>query len=350
MKKSLQIGSAFVGLIIGAGFASGQEVMQYFTSFGIWGTMGGVITSILFIFLGYTFAQLGTDLQVNSHKAVLNYIGGKYIGPILDVIITFFLFGVAVVMFAGAGSTFNQMFGINTMVGSVMMIILTVLTLLLNTNKIIGIIATITPYLIAVIFIILIYSIFTMDLTFAEADALAKEEPSATSNWLLSAFLYVSYNISAGVALLVIMTGNVKDRKVASMGGVLGGFILGILIILIHTAMLARIDVVSGLDMPTLALANQMHPVIGILTAIALLGMIYNTSVGMLYSFTVRFISPESRAYRPAVIIVGILGFIASFVGFTTLVGSVYVVMGYLGFVMIILAVVAWLRRSKKYN
>lgn len=36
MKKSFQIGSAFVGLIIGAGFASGQEVMQYFTSFGIW--------------------------------------------------------------------------------------------------------------------------------------------------------------------------------------------------------------------------------------------------------------------------------------------------------------------------
>lgn len=348
MKKSFQIGSAFVGLIIGAGFASGQEVMQYFTSFGMWGTIGGIITSLLFIFLGYTFAQLGTDLQVDSHRAVLNYIGGKYIGPVLDVVITFFLFGVAVVMFAGAGSTFNQMFGISTMAGSIIMIVLTILTLLLNTNKIIGIIATITPYLIAVIFVILIYSIFTMDLTFQEADALAKQEPSATSNWLLSAFLYVSYNISAGVALLVIMSGSVKDRKVASMGGILGGLMLGVLIILIHLAMLARIDIVAGVDMPTLALAEQVHPVVGFLTAIALLGMIYNTSVGMLYSFTVRFIAPESKAYRPAVIIVGVLGFIASLVGFTTLVGSVYVVMGYLGLAMIILAVIAWLRKPAK--
>ncbi|HJG33564.1 Uncharacterized membrane protein YkvI [Jeotgalicoccus aerolatus] len=345
MKRSFQIGSAFVGLIVGAGFASGQEVMQYFTSFGMMGTIGGIVTALLFIFLGFTFARLGTNLKADSHKTVLYYIGGKYIGPILDIVITFFLFGVAVVMFAGAGSTFNQMFGISAAAGSVIMAIAVILTLLLNTNKIIGIIATITPYLIAIIFIILIYSIFTMDLSLAEADALAREETSATSNWLLSAFLYVSYNLAAGAALLIIMTGNERNKKVAGMGGILGGLMLGVLIILIHIAMLVRIDIVGGKEMPTLELASQIHPAVGLLTAIALLGMIYNTAVGMLYSFTVRFIAPESKSFRPAVIVIGILGFIASMVGFTTLVGSVYVVMGYLGFALIILAIAAWLRK-----
>lgn len=349
MKKSFQIGSAFVGLIVGAGFASGQEVMQYFTSFGIWGTAGGIVTTLLFIFLGYTFAQLGTNLKANSHKEVLYYIGGRFMGPILDIVITFFLFGVAVVMFAGAGSTFNQMFGINTIVGSIIMAIVVIFTLLLNTNKIIGIIATITPYLVAIIFVILIYSIFTMDLSLAEADTLARQQPSAASNWLLSSFLYVSYNLAAGAALLIIMTGNEKDKKVASMGGVFGGFMLGMLIILIHIGMFVRIDIVAGTDMPTLELANHIHPAVGLLTAIALLGMIYNTAVGMLYSFTVRFTAPESKSYRPAVIIIGILGFVASLIGFTTLVGSVYVVMGYLGFLLIILAVAAWLRKPQ-YN
>ncbi len=346
-EKSFQIGSAFVGLIVGAGFASGQEVMQYFTSFGIWGTAGGIVTTALFIFLGYTFAQLGTNLKANSHKEVLYYIGGRFVGPVLDIVITFFLFGVAVVMFAGAGSTFNQMFGVSPVVGSIIMAAIVISTLLLNTNKIIGIIATITPYLIAVIFVILIYSIFTMDLSLTEADELARQQPSATSNWLLSAFLYVSYNLAAGAALLIIMTGNEKDKKVASMGGILGGFILGMLIILIHIAMFVRIDVVAGKDMPTLELASQIHPAVGILTAIALLGMIYNTAVGMLYSFTVRFTAPESKTYRPAVIVIGSLGFIASLIGFTTLVGSVYVVMGYLGFALIVLAVAAWLRKPQ---
>lgn len=345
MKRSFQIGSAFVGLIVGAGFASGQEVMQYFTSFGMWGLFGGILATLLFMFLGYTFAQIGADLQSISHKSVIYYIGGRYIGAILDILITFFLFGVAVVMFAGAGSTFEQMFGIHTTVGSIIMVVLTILTLLLNTKKIINLIAFITPYLITIIFIILLYSIFTMDVSFSEADILAKKEPSAAPNWVLGAFLYVSYNLAAGAALLIVLSGLTKDRKIAGRGGLLGGLMLGSLIMLIHLGMFVKMDVVAGLDMPTLALANEVHPAVGILMAIALLGMMYNTAVGMFYSFTVRFITPESKLFKVAVVVIGLLGFLASRVGFTTLVNEVYSVMGYLGFALIIAAVIAWFRK-----
>lgn len=347
MKKSFQIGSAFVGLIVGAGFASGQEVMQYFTGFGIWGTVGGILATFLFMFLGYTFAQLGTDLQATSHKTVMYHLGGRYIGPIFDIIITFFLFGVAVVMFAGSGSTFQQLFGIDPMVGSIIMVTVTILTLLLDTKKIINIIAIITPYLVGIILIILVYSIFTMDISIAEADAMAKAQQSAAPNWMLGAFLYVSYNLAAGAALLIVISGGVKDRKVSGRGGILGGVMLGALIILIHIGMLVKIDVVGSLDMPTLELANEIHPAIGILMAIALLGMMYNTSVGMLYSFTVRFFPAEGKAYKPAVIIIGLLGFIASLVGFKNLITNVYATMGYLGFALIIAAVIAWERKRR---
>lgn len=350
MKKSFQIGSAFVGLIVGAGFASGQEVMQYFTSFGIWGIFGGILATILFMFLGYTLAQIGSDIQSTSHKGVIYHIGGKYVGAILDVLITFFLFGVAVVMFAGSGSTFEQMFGIHAMTGSIIMVALTILTLLLNTKKIISIIASITPYLIAMIFIILVYSIFTTDLSFAEADVLAKEQTSAASNWIMGAFLYVSYNLAAGAALLIVMSGTTKDRRVAGMGGLIGGLILGGLIILIHIGMLLKMDVVANLDMPTLELAQQIHPFVGILMAIALLGMMYNTAVGMFYSFTIRFVSPESKAFKPTIAMIGLLGFLASLVGFTTLVGKVYATMGYIGLALIIAAIISWIRKGKKPN
>lgn len=345
MRRSLKIGSAFVGLIVGAGFASGQEVMQYFTNFGIWGAAGGLLATALFMLLGYAFAQLGTELQSVSHKSVMYHIGGRYIGPIFDVIVTFFLFGVAVVMFAGSGSTFQQMFGIDAMIGSVIMAAAVILTLLLETRKIISVIASVTPYLLGIIFLILIYSIFTMDISLPEANALAAQQNSAAPNWVMGALLYVSYNLAAGAALLIIMAGGEKDRKVAGMGGVLGGLMLGALILLIHFGMFLKMDVVDGLDMPTLALANEIHPVVGILMAIALLGMIYNTAVGMFYSFTVRFIPAESKAYKPAVVIIGIVGFIASLVGFTTLIGKVYATMGYLGFAMIIAVVIAWIRR-----
>ena len=348
MKRSLQIGGAFVGLIVGAGFASGQEIMQYFTSFGLIGILGALIATVAFSFLGMTLAQLGSDLQTSSHKGVIYYIGGRYVGVILDFLITFFLFGVAVVMFAGAGSTFNQMFGISPMVGSIIMVALTIVTLLLNVKNIINLIAIITPYLMGVIFIILIYSIFTMDLSMSEANELAQTQSSAASNWFIGALLYVSYNLAAGAAMLIVMGGTEKDRKVAGLGGVFGGIMLGALIILINLAMFFKIDVVAGVDMPTLELAQQIHPVVGVLMAIALLGMMYNTAVGMFYSFTVRFVEPEHKFFKPTIVVVGLAGFGASLVGFTTLVGKVYSTMGYLGFALIIAVIIAWLRKDKR--
>src|SRR5699024_4105204 len=103
----------------------------------------------------------------------------------------------------------------------------------------------------------LLYSIFTMDVSFSEADILAKKEPSAAANWVLGAFLYVSYNLAAGAALLIVLSGLTKDRKIAGRGGLLGGLMLGSLIVLIHLGMFVKMDIVAGLDMPTLALANE---------------------------------------------------------------------------------------------
>ena len=53
MKKILKMGSAFIGIIVGAGFASGQEILQYFTSFGYMGMAAAVISTALFAYLGH---------------------------------------------------------------------------------------------------------------------------------------------------------------------------------------------------------------------------------------------------------------------------------------------------------
>lgn len=346
MKKGWEIAGAFVGIIVGAGFASGQEVLQYFTSFGMWGIAGSVVAMLLFAYLGKHIAQLGTETQTISHKQVIYLIGGRYIGAILDILITFFLFGVAVVMFAGSGSTMHQTFGITPMLGSSLLVLLTILTLILNIENLIKVIGAVTPYLLGIIFVILVYSMFTSDLSASEQHALALQQTSAAPNWILGALLYVSYNLAAGAALLIVMGGTVKDKRISGFGGGVGGLVTGLLILLINIAMLMKMDVIAGYDMPTLVLAEQIHPAVGVLMSIALIGMMYNTAVGMLYSFTVRFFDPKSRNFKIIIVIVGIVGFFASLVGFTSLVGKVYSTMGYIGFALIIGTLVAVVRRK----
>ncbi|WP_017729294.1 YkvI family membrane protein [Halalkalibacterium ligniniphilum] len=350
MKNSIRIAGAYVGLIVGAGFASGQEVLQFFTHFGLWSIAGVVIATLFFAFLGMHITQLGSQLQTTSHKKVIEHLCGPYLGKVVDFAILFFLFGVAVVMVAGAGSVFQQQFGVSTLIGSIVMTILIIATLLLNIKRIIDIIGLVTPFLLLIVIIIAGYSIATMDASFSDLQAYASVESAASSNWVLGALLYVSYNIAAGIAMLTVMGGTVKDEKTAGMGGILGGLGLGLLLLLINIGMLSHLDSLQEVEMPTLFLANQISPALGWFLSIVLLGMIYNTAVGMLYAFTARVVSPDSQMFKLSVVIFGALAFLASFVGFITLVGTVYPLMGYLGFVLIAAIIISWLRAKQRKN
>ncbi|MFS0645285.1 hypothetical protein [Siminovitchia sp. 179-K 8D1 HS] len=347
MKKSIQIAGAFIGLIVGAGFASGQEVLQFFTSFGWAGVAGSAVATFLFAFFGMNLSQLGSRLQTTSHKKVIYHICGKYLGIAVDVIMTFFLFGVTVVMFAGAGSIFEQQFGVPGIAGNILLALITIFVVCLNIQKIISAMGIVTPFLVLAVIMIAIYSLSTMDGTFAQMQETAHSLKPAASNWVLGSFLYVSYNIAAGAAMLAVMGGTVKDEKTAGWGGIMGGIGLGLLIFLINIGMFAKLDTISGVDMPMLYLANEISPIFGAIFAIVLLGMIFNTAVGMLYAFTARIANTDTPRFKLLVIICGIAAFGASFIGFITLVGTVYPAMGYLGFTLIAAIVVAWFRSKQ---
>ncbi|WP_102275281.1 YkvI family membrane protein [Cytobacillus massiliigabonensis] len=348
MKKSIQIAGAFIGVIVGAGFASGQEILQFFTSFGWIGVLGAIIATVLFAFLGMSLSQLGCRLQTNSHKEVIYHICGRYLGLAVDFIISFFLFGVAVVMLAGSGSIFEEQFGIPSIVGNIIMTVLTIATVCLNIQKVISIIGIVTPFLLLMVIILGGYSIATMDISYSQVQHLAEGQTPAVSNWFMGALLYVSYNIAAGAAMLTVMGGTTKNEKQAGLGGILGGVGLGLLIIIMNLSMLVKIDVIAGSEMPILALANEISPVFGLLMFIVLLGMIYNTAVGMLYAFTARFVKRESQKFNLFVTVFGIAAFGASFIGFITLVSTVYPLTGYLGFILIAAILYSWVVRKRK--
>ncbi|MDS9471494.1 hypothetical protein [Sporosarcina pasteurii] len=347
MKKSVQMGGAFIGVIVGAGFASGQEILQFFSSFGLIGIVGALVATGLFAFIGMNLTQLGSRLQTTSHQSVIYHICGRYLGVLVDFVITFFLFGVTVVMFSGAGAIFEQQFGLPAYLGSIIMAVLTIITVTLSVQKVIQLISAFTPFLLVLVIIIVVYSLVNFDYSTASIQAAVTNKNQGASNWLLGAFLYVSYNIAAGAAMLTVMGGTVKDEKVAAWGGIIGGLGLGLLILLIHISMLTQLKEISEVPMPMLFLANNMSPAVGAIMSIVLLGMIYNTAVGMLYAFTARFIQPGTKRFRGSVVGFGLAAYGASFIGFITLVGTVYPAMGYLGFTLIAAIIFAWIMKKR---
>ncbi|WP_339228491.1 hypothetical protein NSQ77_01725 [Oceanobacillus sp. FSL K6-2867] len=352
MKNILKIGSAFIGVIVGAGFASGQEVLQYFTSFGVMGIVGAVIASALFAYVGMVLVWLGSRSQTASHKEVIYNISGRYLGKAVDYILIFTLFGVGVVMIAGAGSNLNQQFGLPYVFGTTLMLLLVILTGMLKVDRIVSIIGSITPFLVLFVLIISVYSFLTLDGSFAALDSLAKEQPTSLPNWFISGINYVSFNTAVGASMAIVMGGAEANKKSAAIGGLVGGLGLGILILLSHLAIFAKIEEVGSLDMPMLGIVNNLSPILGVLMSIVIFGMIYNTAVSMFFSFVVRFAEAGTRRYKPFLIGTMIVAYIASFAGFTDLVSYFYPFIGYLGLVLIAVLIITPFRmkRTDKEN
>lgn len=112
MYKVIQMAFAFIGIIVGAGFASGQEILQYFTSFGMWGTAGAVVATGLFAYMGMMLMMMGSRLKAQSHDEAIYKLSGKFMGIAIDYIIILTLFGVGIVMVAGAGSMLHQQYAL----------------------------------------------------------------------------------------------------------------------------------------------------------------------------------------------------------------------------------------------
>lgn len=345
--RVLKIGSAFIGIIVGAGFASGQEILQYFTSFGHLGTAAAILSTALFAYFGMTLTRLGSRMQTISHKDVIYKISGRYLGLIIDAIIIFTLFGVGVVMIAGAGSVLNQQFELPSYLGSILLVVLVIITVMMNVERVVAIIGSITPFLILTVIIIGVYSLVTMDLSFNELNPIAQSQETTLPNWFVSAINYVSFNIAVGAAMSLVMGGAEKDERVAALGGLVGGLGLGLLIVLSHLAIFSKVDVVAAYDMPMLKIVDDISPFLAIFMSFILFGMIFNTGVSMFYAFVARFFEMNTKTSNIAIVFVCLIGFVLSFVGFTELVAFFYNLIGYLGIVLMVTLFVASVRMRK---
>ena len=138
--------------------------------------------------------------------------------------------------------------------------------------------------------------------------------------------------------------GNTLNTRAAGLGGLLGGIGYLIMLMLLAFALLLKIDVVSGDDMPLLSLITDINPTLGLVMSIVIFGMIFATSLGMFYALGKRLARGREEKFKLIYIAACVVGFALSFVGFQTLVSTVYPILGYLGIVLIIVMTLAWLR------
>ncbi|RJX16818.1 MAG: hypothetical protein C4575_15485 [Desulforudis sp.] len=338
-----QIAATYIGVIIGAGFASGQEVLQFFALFGLNGLYAVIAATVLFIFFGIVILELGHQLGAKSHLEIIRHAGGPVLGGVVDAIITFFLFGIVTVMAAGAGAVFAQQFELSPLVGSAFMILITFATVLLGIRGIVSALSLVVPLLVVAVVGVSLATILTRPPSLALIELTAVQGTAAVPFWPLSALTYASYNLVVAVAIMGPLGALARDERAIRNGSILGSVALGLGALAITLAILASPAAVF-VDIPMAFIAGQLGPVVQFSYAIILLIAIYSTAVGNLYGFCARLTNPAGSAFRGAAIGTSVIALIASQFGFTTLVGILYPGVGLAGFLLLGSLVYAYLR------
>ena len=96
--------------------------------------------------------------------------------------------------------------------------------------------------------------------------------------------------------------------------------------------------------MPSLALAGRISPILSVVMSVALVCMVYSTAVGMFFAFSARFAKPETSRFKLISAVTVCIGLALSLGGFSKLVGTVYPLLGYVGFALILAICFNWLR------
>lgn len=345
LKRALGIGMAFIGLIVGAGFASGQEMLQFFVAFGALGIVGALIASVLMIISGIAALQLGSYLMAKEHTVVFRRVSNPWVAWFLDATTIVTLFSIGFVMFAGGGSNMAQQFDWPVWIGAGLTLLAVLVAGMADVQRVSTIIGAITPFIILFMVGVSVWTLLTSDYDIAALNLASREVQTSLPNWWVAALNYVGLCAITAVSMTIVIGGSMLDTRAAGLGGLIGGVMYLVLLLLAVMALYLQVDTVGGDELPMLSLVNAVHPWLGVAMSVVIFGMIFNTALGMFYALGKRLTRDRPERFRVVYVAAVLAGFALSFVGFRDLVSYVYPALGYLGLVLIVVMAAGWLRR-----
>lgn len=339
--KVMTIGGAMVAYLIGAGFASGQESLQFLTNFGRFGALGaGLITLALYIWFSATLMEDGKKLSLEQPNDIFQYYCGKYLARFYEWFTPLFLYSIFVVMCAGAGAIAAEYYGVGTFWGRLGMTLLAGGTVLLGLRRLIDIVGKIGPFIILFGVFVGLYSVITAPAgSINLADELLKTLPvnRAASNWALSGTLFAAFGCVLSMPFFCSLGKIANSRAEARLGGVVGAVMFMGACFAMAYGLMAYLPETWNMKVPTLFLAHRIFPAMGVSFSLILLGAIYTTAAPMFWIGCNRFAPDEKSARFKIVVFIGaVLGLILSSVDFPKLVNTIFPLSGYLGILLFI--------------
>ncbi|MCJ8010396.1 hypothetical protein MUG84_01395 [Paenibacillus sp. KQZ6P-2] len=322
--RIFQIAFTYIGTIVGAGFATGQEIIQFFTQFGKWGALTIMLATALFIWLGTKMMLMSRQISARSYEDLNKHLFGPKAGSVISMIMLIVLIGVNSVMLAGAGSVFMEHLNLHYQTGLLLTIIGTYLLLKHGIHAILQINSIVVPMMLTLSLLIVLN---TIKLPTADRFLSLSTDHHMVAIWL-SPIIYTAFNLVMAQAVLVPLGSKTESKTAVKWGGMIGGFGVGLMLLSAHIAISAHMPGIQQYEIPMGIIATHLGPVVQIIYVVLIFMEIFSTFVADIYGITLQL--QQHTSLSPKLISVGVMFicFLLSQVGFSSLLSVLYPLFG----------------------
>lgn len=344
--SAFSIAFIIIGALFGAAFASGQEIMKFFCSYGKMGALGFAVCFILYMSFGYMAYQLVKLRNSDRMEEIVAPADSPVIRKFISLVMMFCFIVILVALLAAGDALCVSQLGLPKGVGGIFITALVVMTNIIGFDGI----KKIMPVIIPVMLVVMLATILGI-LFFTESVPVKNPgqfmSPLAP-NWFIGAVLYLAYNFLAVIPIISTMPKKEEAGKTV-FGGMLMGFLSTCVFgMLLYLALMTDIDKAGTFEIPMAYLSGKLSAAAGIIYSLVMAVAIYASSSNCLYGLT-KEIKKENRKKRTVtIIIIGIAAYLISLVGFSWLVTYVYPVQGYSCILIMICLFATYLRFGKR--
>ena len=284
LKRYLLPGFVFQSIVIGGGYGTGRELVEFFLTQGPAGGYLGMLLSTciwgIVLALGFELARIGKHYD---YRTFLNALLGKYWITfealyIISVILTTAVVGSA------SGELLHQILGWERIVGTVIMVAMVAFLTYWGSGLIERVFSVWSIALYVVYLIVIVLALDAFGERIIATAGVWKED----SSWFLGGIKYAGYNLSSLPAMLFALR-HIETRKEAVSAGFLAGAIAMFPGALVYTAFLGHYPAIVEEVIPANFLLEKLgHPAFRTVFQIILFGTFIETGTGMIHGFNER--------------------------------------------------------------
>jgi uncharacterized membrane protein YkvI len=324
--QAFQIAAVYVGTVVGAGFATGKEIVEFFSRFGFFGFLSILMSGYLFVMIGSKLMRMAAQIKAKSYQEFNEYLFGKWAGNVINFFMLFMLLGVSAVMLSGAGAVFEEQLGLPKNVGVFLTIFLSYIVMLVGTKGLFAVNTFVVPLMIA-------FSLILMFLSLKMPNFLEKflYIPHATDGWksVVAPFSYAALNLGLAQAVLVPIATEVKDDWTIKWGGILGGLALTIILLASHFTLI-MLPNLELYEIPMAIIMKNLAPFLYWIFVLIIYGEIFTSVIGNVFGLDRQL---QQFWPLPTVITVTVIfaiSYMISLINYSTLLSYLYPLFGYI--------------------